>query len=818
MFKNNKKKGFSLVELIVVIAILAVIAVVLIPALLSYVENSRASKDIKTTDELVTAVDLALADQDVYDEMLEHSVLDNISCYVDKNREVDCDGKEVTKAASSDVDAFEQYSFNDDARKLDETPYFGAGNMRGVTITFSPEKSSNTSKYVLKDGIINKMVGRITGYVHENGKIYSAIRSVMGDEISLNSQTYRNSDFTIFIRMGTTGANDAANQDAVVVYGQFNGTNLPNDKSYIHKLTSDRIVGDNGSKDLAVNTRNNDVEYGTLDFGENSLMGSGSMTGNGSSGAIQVAPEEALVGTAYAVYSEDDHSLTFMRSETTLNVGDTINGKIATAVYPNIDKITWATPTDCPWYTPYAEKITSVKTQDWVKPISMQFWFTDFKNCSDFDLTKLDTTEVTTMRAAFGHVGYNCNKLYLNLVGLDVSKVTEMRQIFQGIGYAAGEVNLNLSGWKTSSLKSMDRAFQNAAYNAKSFKVNMAGWDTSKVENMYGVFNQAGYNSEVFNLGNLGLWDTSNVTTMYQMFRYTGYAKTTTWYVGDLSRWDVSKVTDMGWMFCNAGVASGSFDIGNIEGWNVSNVTRMTSMFYQTNIEKMNMSNWNLANVTDMEWMFYKCKKMTEFSAQNVNALKVENVNSMFYDCENIEKINMSGFSAITGLQFTFRGCVKLESIDVSGINTSNCIDFIATFQNNSSLKEIKGIETWDTSKGKSFEEMFRGCPVEELNLSNFDTRNADETYIPENINYNGTWVAIKGMFRGMNYLKKIILGPNFSLNGDGNCAYIEFPTPNPEYITGADGKWYSVTTGTSYEPNKLPDDTADTYVAVNPN
>ena len=719
MLKNNKnkKKGFSLIELIVVIAIMAVIAIVLVPALLSYVENSRASKDIKTTDELVTAVDLALADQDVYDELVEHSVLDNISCYVDKDREVDCDGKEVTKVASAEVDAFEQYSFNDNSRKLDETPYYGAGNMRGVTITFSPEKSSNTSKYVLKDGIINKMIGRVTGYLHENGKIYNAVRSVMGDEILLNSQTYRNSDFTIFIRMGTTGGNEAANQDAVVVYGQFNGTNLPNDTSYIHKLTSDRIVGDSGSKDLAVNIRNNDVEYGTLDFGENSLMGSGSMTGNGSSGAIQVAPEEALIGTAYAVYSEDDNSLTFMRSNTTLNVGDIVNGKTATAVYPDVDKIIWAAPTDCPWYTPYAEKITSVKTQDWVKPISMQFWFTDFKNCSDFDLTKLDTTEVTTMRAAFGHVGYNCNKLYLNLVGLDVSKVTEMRQIFQGIGYSAGEVNLNLSGWKTSSLKSMDRMFYNAAYNAKSFKVNMAGWDTSKVENMYLVFGNAGYNAEVFNVGNLGLWDTSNVTTMDRMFYFTGHAKATTWYVGDLSRWNTSNVTTMESMFYKCAMHAKEFDIGDIGNWDMSNVTSIGWMFMDAGNEATKMyigdiSGWDTSKITSMYSAFNRLGyHATDWYIGDLSNWDVSKVTEMCWAFQQ------------TGGQDT--GPYSLG--DLSGWNLSACTNMNAMFNHagmNASSFYIGDISGWDTSHVTIMDYAFREAGLNSdyhLDLSGWD-------------------------------------------------------------------------------------------------
>lgn len=78
------KSGFSLVELIVVIAIMAVMAAVLAPALLGYVERSRAQKDNSGMDEVVNSIQLSLADQDVYDEMLKYSA-EQYSCYVDSD-------------------------------------------------------------------------------------------------------------------------------------------------------------------------------------------------------------------------------------------------------------------------------------------------------------------------------------------------------------------------------------------------------------------------------------------------------------------------------------------------------------------------------------------------------------------------------------------------------------------------------------------------------------------------------------------------------------------------------------------------------------
>ena len=85
MFKKSKNNGFSLVELIVVIAILVVFAAILVPSLMQYTENSRAQKDVSTMDEVVNAFQLAMADQDCYDEAIKYSCTNNYLTYSDSS-------------------------------------------------------------------------------------------------------------------------------------------------------------------------------------------------------------------------------------------------------------------------------------------------------------------------------------------------------------------------------------------------------------------------------------------------------------------------------------------------------------------------------------------------------------------------------------------------------------------------------------------------------------------------------------------------------------------------------------------------------------
>lgn len=63
LIRKDKKKGFTLVELIVVIAILAVLALILVPAITGYVSKANKSKNEANARSVYTTAMLVNADE-----------------------------------------------------------------------------------------------------------------------------------------------------------------------------------------------------------------------------------------------------------------------------------------------------------------------------------------------------------------------------------------------------------------------------------------------------------------------------------------------------------------------------------------------------------------------------------------------------------------------------------------------------------------------------------------------------------------------------------------------------------------------------------
>ena len=206
---QNKNKGFTMVELIVVVAVLAVLMAVLVPSVLKYVENSRMESDNSAMGEVAHSIKLAMSDGEIFDEICAQAVPNNYMTFSDSNS--------VYGEATND----EEFWAPD-----------GAGY--AMTVTFMP---NDNGEIVLADGVVNNVaaLGGTTGdgrYINpakqcklkEMPKLYAKIQSTLGTTITEQFATYKNSAYTVFIELENLGTSYRPN-----IYGEWNGTNLSPD-------------------------------------------------------------------------------------------------------------------------------------------------------------------------------------------------------------------------------------------------------------------------------------------------------------------------------------------------------------------------------------------------------------------------------------------------------------------------------------------------------------------------------------------------------------------------------------------------------------
>ena len=229
----------------------------------------------------------------------------------------------------------------------------------------------------------------------------------------------------------------------------------------------------------------------------------------------------------FAVYSEDDASLTFYKRRALPVEGSVFEGKTATAVYANIQN-TKSTP---PWKG-IASKIKRVAVVDGgIAPQTMYAWFFNCGNLLSVNLSKLDTSNTTSLGYAFS----GCKSLTdIDLSALDTSSVRSFADVFQDCSLLR---SVNLTRWNTSrgnnfsqmfihcaSLEELDvssfetgnvTTFEEMFYGCSSLRsLDLSHFDTSAATTFASMF----YNCASFASLDLSSFDTSNVETMENLF------------------------------------------------------------------------------------------------------------------------------------------------------------------------------------------------------------------------------------------------------------------------------------------------------------
>lgn len=362
----------------------------------------------------------------------------------------------------------------------------------------------------------------------------------------------------------------------------------------------------------------------------------------------------------FAVYSEDDASLTFYKRRTLPVQGSVFEGKTATAVYANIQN-TKSTP---PWKG-VASKIKRVAVVDGgIAPQTMYAWFFECNNLLSVNLSRLDTSKTTSLGYAFSR----CKSLTaLDLSALDTSSVRSFADVFQDC----------------SSLRS----------------VNLAGWDTSSGKDFRQMFYRCASLEEI----DISSFKTSASTSFEQMFYGCSSLRSL-----DLSHFDTGSATTFASMFYNCA----SLATLDVSMFDTTSATDLSQAFYGCkSLTELDLSRASTAKVQTFYGMFSGCSGLKRIDLSLLDTSSAINLSYLFADCSKLETVNFAGIktSSVTDYNHMFSGCSSLVSLDLSSFDTAAAKNLSYLFYGCSSLASLD-LSSFDTSNVETMVYLFTGC------------------------------------------------------------------------------------------------------------
>lgn len=380
----------------------------------------------------------------------------------------------------------------------------------------------------------------------------------------------------------------------------------------------------------------------------------------------------------FAVYSEDDASLTFYKRRTLPVEGSVFEGKTATAVYANIEN-TKSTP---PWkgIARIIERVAVV--DEGVAPQTMYAWFFECNNLLSVNLSRLDTSKTTSLGYAFSR----CKSLTaLDLSALDTSFVRSFADVFQDCSSLR---SVKLAGWDTSSGKDFRQMF----YQCASLEeIDISSFKTSASTS----FEQMFYGCSSLRSLDLSHFDTGSATTFASMFYNCASLATL-----DVSMFDTTSATDLSQAFYGCKSLT-ELDLSRASTAKVQTFYGMFSGC--SGLKRIDLSLFDTSSAVNLSYLFADCSKLEAVNFAGINTSSVIDFNHMFSGCSSLASLDLSSFdtSAAKNLSYLFFGCSSLRTLDLSSFDTSGVEAMVYLFEGCSRLAEVTLGEsfTWVGSK-----------------------------------------------------------------------------------------------------------------------
>ena len=451
----------------------------------------------------------------------------------------------------------------------------------------------------------------------------------------------------------------------------------------------------------------------------------------------------------YAVASDKDRTLTFhydLDKDKNGGVGewDSYNETVTKIVFdPSVKD---ARPTNTKgWFSNFYE-LEEFEHLDYLNTgavTDMSNMFMQCRSLTALDLSNFKTGNVTNMQSMFEH----CDKLEdVVLYNFDTRSVTDMSSMFYGCGSLT---SLNIYNFNTGNVTEMNYMF---AYCLALKDLDVSKFDTRNVTTMEGMFSSCRALTTIdisnFNIG--------KVTEISQMFSWCDALA----YIVCDKDWSTSDAASNGMFescYSLRGEAGtkynaeyGSYDKtyarpdggeGN-EGFFctkkpeiyflATNEGKTLTFYYNTRKEELGGDSFwademyrNAVTeiILDTTMVFYRpfdlsfwlsdFKELKEIKHLGyLNTSDVTNMMTMFKGCRKLESLDLSGFNTGKGTVFAemFKGCTALQSIDLTAFDFSNANDLTGMFAGCTALETVD-LRTWHNAEfAPTFRQMFEGC------------------------------------------------------------------------------------------------------------
>jgi surface protein len=619
-------------ELVAIVGILAIFIAILTPSLLNYIERTRMERDESTMSELVNSVSLAIADQYTFDEVAYYSAVNNFITYTDSS------------GAYGSQETDSEYWSPD-------------GSGKATTITFNPT-DFNSGKYVIANAYVNDMTydngstagtRLMIGCAAENSQVKfdemksgngvttaylcRAVQQTMGQFVQLESSTYANSSYTVFILFGT----NAANENYVSVKGSFNGTNLTLDSPAAFGSETDSY-DDTGKAEGTQSGK-----------GEASFNGS-AMTGSGTVSYQNYKICESALDKGK--FWDFCNTLTDVPVEA---ISFSANGSPGESM-DIVDISVNGDGSICAWYNNGVVYICPEKSGHIVAlPEDSSYLFdstkTNLVGLKQIHVACCVTTNVIDMTNLFAN-----NVQVVNISGLqnwDTSNVVSVGGMFRS---DTALQMVRVEHLRLPVCEDMSYMFYQCS---QIDAVATTDWNMQVVKDLSYAFYECNSIKEL----DIGKFNTVALTNLAHAFDgCTNVAEF------NLSEWDVSSVTSFNSTFKDCKSA----DIINIEGWETTSATDMGSMFENCRaLLALDTAKFTTENVINFSKMFYNCVNLSNLDIGTFNTLKATNMSNMFDGMLRLTEIQIGASFSFFGKGIT-RCCLPTPTNKyISGANGS---------------------------------------------------------------------------------------------------------------------------------------------------